>query len=108
MQRGTARAAGGTINRLKPGPATVFSRSKNDDISGPILLYALLRGEIYVLRDTQYAPFPTILSPFAFAERRPRMRLGSHSADSRGASRASRAQKLKTVTLGNEPVGGNP
>src|ERR1700684_1108211 len=105
MQRCTARAAGGTMNRLKPGPATVFSRSKNDDISGPILLYALLRGEIYVLRDSQYAPFPTTLSPCPFAGRRPRMRLGSHSAHAQGAPCAPRAQKLKTVTLGNEPVG---
>src|SRR5580692_4477325 len=108
MQRCTARAAGGTMNRLKPGPATVFSRSKNDDISGPIPLFALLRGEIYVLRDNQYAPFPTILSPFPFAGRRPCMRLGSQSAYAQAALRALRAQKLKTVTLGNEPLGGNP
>src|SRR5580692_626801 len=108
MQRCTARAAGGTINRLKPGPATVFSRSRNDDIRGPILLYALLRGEIYVLRDPQYAPFPTILSPFAFAGRRPCMRRGSHSAAREGVPCAPRAQKLKTVTLGNEPSEGNP
>src|SRR5271168_5413987 len=102
MHRCTARAAGGTMNRLKPGPATVFSRSKNDDISGPILLYALLRGEIYVLRDPQYAPFSTILSPSAFAGRRPCMRLGSHSAAAQGVTCAPRAQKLKTVTLRNE------
>src|ERR1700729_907558 len=38
MHKCTARAAGGTINRLKPGPATVLSRSRNeDDISGPVL-----------------------------------------------------------------------
>src|SRR5277367_1792053 len=37
MERCTARAAGGTKNRLKPGAATVFSRSKNDAvIDGPV------------------------------------------------------------------------
>src|SRR5580700_4959712 len=108
MHRCTARAAGGTINRLKPGPATVFSRSKNDDISGPFLLYALLRGEIYVLRDPQYAPFPTILSSFAFAGRRPALRPGSHSAVLGAALDGLRAQKLKTVTLDDEPLRGNP
>src|SRR5437763_15199609 len=30
MERWTASAAGGTSQRLKPGPATVRSRSKND------------------------------------------------------------------------------
>src|SRR5579871_2613227 len=34
MHRCTARAAGGTMKRLNPGPAMVFSRSKND-IDGP-------------------------------------------------------------------------
>src|SRR5258706_4396489 len=32
MERCTARAAGGTKKRLKPGSAMVLSRSKNDDI----------------------------------------------------------------------------
>jgi hypothetical protein len=68
------------MNRLKPSPATVFSRSKNDDISGPTLLYALLRGEIYVIGAVKYAPFPTNLSPFSFAGRRLGLRPGSHSA----------------------------
>src|SRR5258707_6436483 len=37
MERCTARAAGGTKKRLKPGPAMVLSRSKNDDITSPVL-----------------------------------------------------------------------
>src|SRR5580704_1350115 len=108
MQRCTARAAGGTINRLKPGPATVFSRSKTDDITSPILLYGLLRGEIYVSSQGQYAPFPAILSLFAFAGRRSGLRLGSHSAGALARLHPLSTQILKTVTFGNERMGGNP
>src|SRR5258708_3401356 len=83
MERCTARAAGGTKKRLKPGPAMVLSRSKNDDITSPVLIYGLLRGEIYLSSQAQYAPFPAILSLFAFAGRRKGVRLGSHSAGAR-------------------------
>src|SRR5580698_8422777 len=69
MHRCTANAAGGTMKRLKPGAAMMFSRSKNDDIDGPVLIYGLLRGEIYDLRSSQYALFLAFLSPLAFAGR---------------------------------------
>src|SRR6266478_433953 len=69
MHRCTARAAGGTRNRLKSGPATVFSRARNvDDIRGPVFL-GLLRGGI-TLWFRQYAVFAATLSPSAFAGRR--------------------------------------
>src|SRR5580698_9259948 len=54
MQRCTARAAGGTINRLNPTPAIVFSRSKNDDISGPYPSLCFVAGrDICATRRTR-------------------------------------------------------
>src|ERR1700722_3205519 len=43
IERCTARAAGGTKNRLKPGGATVLSRSRNEDVMGSPALF-VVRG----------------------------------------------------------------
>src|ERR1700730_1776312 len=107
MQRCTARAAGGTINRLKPGPATVFSRSRNeDDISGQILFFGCARQDI--CGAAQYALFPAPLSPPAFAGWPINVRIGSHSLGGLRVARGSLLEKLKTVTLGNGRKPGNP
>src|SRR5882757_679987 len=107
MHRCTARAAGGTRNRLKPGPATVFSRARNvDDISGPVLFWGLLRGGITLL-VRQYALFPAILSPSMFAGRLTHVNWVT-LAPRRGIRRIFQCRSFKTVTLDNERIRGNP
>src|SRR5476649_331935 len=108
MHKCTARAAGGTMNLLNCGPATVCSRSRNDDdISGPIL-FLVCCGSRYMSQFLQYAPFAAILSrtPFAVRWGLPAKCVTVPRAPAQ--RRSLYASKFKTVTLGNEPIRGNP
>ena len=102
MQRCTAKAAGGTRKRLKPGPATVLSRSKNeDDISGPFLFVVVAGQDICAPANMPH--LRQVCHQMRSQDGAIGLRVGSHCACR--AMRCAMLCEVKTVTFGSERNG---
>jgi hypothetical protein len=102
MHKCTAKAAGGTWNRLNPGGATVLSRAKK-----PVLIKAYPYVFVYLRGDKlQYAP--THCNCHYCCSLHGAAAAANYVTFILWIVRGAQVEKCKTVTLSNACIAGNP
>src|ERR1700690_1796776 len=107
MHKCTARAAGGTINRSKPGPATVFWRSKNEDDIRALSYFLVCCGARYIRCAICSLP-RDLVTPDVRSAGQSLCDVDHTRAVPVCAAQAPVFQKFKTVTSGNARRRANP